>query len=195
MGGRRPVAAALGMSGEKGSCGEGRPCPGKRTAAFPTADESVCALVREGSFAGRNACAKAFAPRVGVERHPPGARGYPCARLQSLEGGLDEGRKRHYMTLPPLSLLISLSIICFSSAGSPMMSTLRKPRTMVEVASSSSSPRAMRYSISSCAIFPTAASCESSTPSAVASSSGMAWMRPSPRISPLHSRWPRAGAA
>ncbi|OQC67306.1 MAG: hypothetical protein BWX50_01368 [Euryarchaeota archaeon ADurb.Bin009] len=62
---------------------------------------------------------------------------------------------------------------------------------MVAVASSSERPRAMRYSISWRAILPTAASWESSVPVSVPSISGMAWMMPSFRISPLHSMWPR----
>lgn len=62
------------------------------------------------------------------------------------QAGIAAGR---YMAPPALSLLICSSMAFFRGAGRPMMSTLRKPRTMVEVASSSSRPRAMRYSISS----------------------------------------------
>ncbi len=50
------------------------------------------------------------------------------------------------------------SISASSSAGSPITPTFKKPLTMVAVASSSLRPRAIRYSISSWAILPTAAS-------------------------------------
>lgn len=54
-----------------------------------------------------------------------------------------------YRAFPESSRRISAFMASWSGWGRPMMSTLRKPRTMVEVASSSSRPRAMRYSISS----------------------------------------------
>src|SRR5208337_2628751 len=66
---------------------------------------------------------------------------------------------------------IDLLLECLGKAGD--LDVEETPMN-VAVASSSESPRAIRYSISSCASFPTAASWESSVPTTLPSISGIA---------------------
>ena len=60
--------------------------------------------------------------------------------------------------IPLIDVSTAMSMDLCSSSGSPSILTLRNPLKISDIASSSDIPLAMRYSISSFAIFPTAAS-------------------------------------